>query len=77
MGKAENLESCFSLEYSVKIENNLQIFHYFSHSYWYIFGPNSMFVYTIGFSLDCIILEGSIQLDFRLTTSRYRKRMFK
>ena len=77
MGKAEHLESCFSLEYSVKIENNLQIFHYFSHSYWYIFGPNSMFVYTIGFSLDCIILEGSIQLDFRLTTSRYSKRMFK
>ena len=36
-----------------------------------------MFVYTIGFSLDCIILEGSIQLGFRLTTSRYKKRMFK
>ena len=36
-----------------------------------------MFVYTIGFSLDCIILEGSIQLDFGLTTSRYKKSMFK
>lgn len=40
-------------------------------------GPNSIFVYTIGFSLDCIILEGSIQLDFGLTTSRYKKSMFK
>lgn len=26
MGKGEHLESCFSLEYSVKIENNLQYF---------------------------------------------------